>query len=147
MKKNARKARPPKKVSLVQTKTVSPPRNLMPELCDCLRRDIMKACSAVAEMHGLTVEGGELSDVELRHSFEIGFRVGIPQEDGAIYSPDKAMFEVLAPHFGLEPSDYGRICKTRGDLPSYCWDQSKSTKVSNKYRTGIGWTGLQDAGR
>ena len=116
MKKNARKARPPKKVSLVQTKTVSPPRNLMPELCDCLRRDMMKACSAVAEMHGLTVEGGELSDVELRHSFEIGFRVGIPQEDGAIYSPDKAMFEVLAPHFGLEPSDYGRTFKTRGDL-------------------------------
>ena len=36
--------------------------------------------------------------------------------DGAIYSPDKALFEVLAPHFGLEPSDYGRTFKSRGDL-------------------------------
>jgi len=72
----------------------------------------MKACLAVAETHGLTVEGGELSDIDLRHSF----RVGIPMEDGAIYSPDKAMFEVLAPHFGLEPSDYRRTFKTGGDL-------------------------------
>ena len=116
MKKNARKARPPKKVVSVQAKAVSPPRNLTPELCKRLRKEMMKACSAVAEIHGLTVEGGELSDVDLRHSFEIGFRVGIPQEDGAIYSPDKAMFEVLAPHFGLEPSDYGRTFKASGDL-------------------------------
>ncbi|NIZ13227.1 hypothetical protein HCZ87_07480 [Phaeobacter sp. HF9A] len=82
-------------------------RNLTPELCDRLRRDMMKACLAVAETHGLTVEGGDLADIDLRHSFAISFRVGIPQEYGAIYSPDKAMFEVLAPHFGLEPSDYG----------------------------------------
>ncbi len=27
----------------------------------------MKACLAVAETHGLTVEGGELSDIDLRH--------------------------------------------------------------------------------
>lgn len=37
-------------------------------------------------------------------------------EDGAIYSPDKALFEVLAPHFGLVPSDYGPTFKLRGDL-------------------------------
>ncbi len=116
MKKNTRKARPPKKTSSVQAKAVSPPRNLTPELCDRLRRDMMKACLAVAETHGLMVEGGELSDIDLRHSFEIGFRVGIPQADGAIYSPDKAMFEVLAAHFGLEPSDYGRTFRTGGDL-------------------------------
>ena len=75
-----------------------------------------QACLKVAETHGLTVEGGELSDVDLRHGFDISFRVGIPMEDGAIYSPDKAMFEVLAPHFGLEPSDYRQTFKTGGDL-------------------------------
>jgi hypothetical protein len=75
-----------------------------------------QACLKVAETHGLTVEGGELSDVDLRHGFDISFRVGIPMEGGAIYSPDKALFEVLAPHFGLEPSDYGRTFKLRGDL-------------------------------
>jgi len=117
MKKNTRKPKPPvKKTSLQAGSKVAPPRNLTPELCERLRRDMMKACLAVAETHGLTVEGGELSDIDLRHSFEIGLRVGIPMQDGAIYSPDKAMFEVLAPHFGLEPSDYGRTFKTGGDL-------------------------------
>lgn len=117
MKKNAHKPKAPaKKTSVQASSKVSPPRNLTPELCDRLRRDMMKACLAVAETHGLTVEGGELSDIDLRHSFNIGFRVGIPMEDGAIYSPDKTMFEVLAPHFGLEPSDYRRTFKTGGDL-------------------------------
>ena len=117
MKKNARKPKAPAKKTSVQTSSkVSPPHNLTPELCDRLRRDMMKACLAVAETHGLTVEGGELSDIDLRHSFTLGFRVGIPMADGAIYSPDKAMFEVLAPHFGLEPSDYRRTFKTGGDL-------------------------------
>jgi hypothetical protein len=116
VKKNTRKARSPKKTSSVQIKAVSSPRNLTPELCDRLCRDMMKACLTVAETHGLVVEGGELSDIDLRHSFNIGFRVGIPQADGAIYSPDKSMFEVLAAHFGLEPSDYGRTFRTGGDL-------------------------------
>lgn len=117
MNKNTRKPKTPAKKTPVQTGSkVSPPRNLTPELCERLRQDMMKACLAVAETHGLTVEGGELSDIDLRHSFDIGFRVGIPMQNGAIYSPDKAMFEVLAPHFGLEPSDYGRTFKTGRDL-------------------------------
>lgn len=117
MKKPPRKRQPsaPKTPSQTRAK-VPPPRNLTPELCDRLRQDMMKACLAVAETHGLTLEGGDLSDIDLRHSFNIGFRVGIPQADGTLYSPDKAMFEVLAPHFGLEPSDYGRTFKTGGDL-------------------------------
>lgn len=92
-----------------------PPRNLTPVLCDRLRRDLLRACQDVAETHGLTVEGGELSDIDLRHGFDIGFRVGIPMDDGALYSPDKAMFEVLAQHFGLEPSDYGRAFRARSE--------------------------------
>jgi hypothetical protein len=117
MKKNTRKPKPLAKKTPVQTSPkVPPPRNLTPELCDRLRRDMMKACLAVADTHGLTIEGGELSDIDLRHSFNIGIRVGIPMEDGAIYSPDKAIFEVLAPHFGLEPSDYGRTFRSGGDL-------------------------------
>jgi hypothetical protein len=117
MTKNTRKPRPPKKAQPVQTSTrVSPPRNLTPGLCERLRQDMMKACLAVAETHGLTVEAGELSDIDLHHSFTIGFRVGIPMADGTIYSPDKVMFEALAPHFGLEPADYGRTFRSGDDL-------------------------------
>ena len=46
--------------------------------------------------------------MDLQRSFDISLRIGIPMADGAIYSPNKAIFEVLAPHFGLKPSDYGR---------------------------------------
>ena len=119
MKKNKRKAGPQVARQQVQESTskakVSPPRNLTPALCDRLRRDLLKACQDVTETHGLTVEGGALSDIDLRHGFNIGFRVGIPMEDGALYSPDKAMFELLAGHFGLEASDHGRTFRTRGE--------------------------------
>ena len=93
---------------------VLPPRSLTPELCVRLRRDLMKACLDVAETHGLTVEGGDLSNVDLKHGFGIGFRVGIPMDDGTLYSQDKALFEVLAPQFGLEASDYGRTFSKQG---------------------------------
>jgi len=120
MKKNKRKAGQTVARHPIQENTskakVPPPRNLTPSLCDRLRRDLLKACQGVVETHGLTVEGGELSDIDLRHGFNISFRVGIPMEDGAIYSPEKAMFEVLALPFGLEPSDYGRTFKARGEM-------------------------------
>ncbi len=119
MKKNKKKGRSAAVKSPVQAKPstikAAPPRNLTPGLCERLRRDLLKACLNVAQTHGLTVEGGELIDIDLRHGFDISFRVGIPMEDGAIYSPDKAMFEVLAQHFGLEPSDYGRTFKSRDE--------------------------------
>lgn len=107
---------PPKRQPSAPKAPAQTPRNLTPELCDRLRRDTMKACLAVAETHGLTVEGGDLAEIDLCHSFEISFRIGIPQKDGAIYSPDKAMFEVLAPRFGLKPSDYGRTFRSQGEL-------------------------------
>lgn len=117
MKKNTRKPKTPvKKVSVQAKSKVPPPRNLTPELCERLRRDMIGACRAVAETHGLTVEGGELSDIDLRHSFNIDFRVGIAMADGAIYSPEKAIFEVLAPNFGLEASDYGRTFRSQDEL-------------------------------
>jgi len=73
------------------------------------------ACQKVAEAHGLTAEGGDLSDIDLRHGFDIQFRIGIPMPDGSLFSHDKALFEVLAPSFGLEPSDHGRIFRTDGE--------------------------------
>ena len=117
MKKKPRKRQSsaPKAPALTRAK-MPPPRNLTPELCDRLRRDMMKACLAAAETHGLTVEGGDLADIDLLHSFAIRFRIGIPQAGGAIYSPNRAMFEVLAPHFGLEPSDYGRTFRSKDEL-------------------------------
>ena len=48
-------------------------------------------------------------------SFGIQFRVGIPLPDGSLFSHDKALFDVLAPSFGLEPSDHGRIFRTGGE--------------------------------
>jgi hypothetical protein len=117
VKKNKTKQRSPvaKPPAPLNTK-VPPPRNLTPPLCEKLRRDMMQACLKVAETHGLTVEGGELSDIDLRHGFDISFRVGIPMPDGAIYSLEKEMFKVFAPQFGLDPSDYGRTFRMRGEL-------------------------------
>jgi hypothetical protein len=121
VKKNKRKpqGQPPEARQLVQTTTVNakvpPPRNLTPALCDRLCRDLLAACQKVAETHGLTVEGGDLSDIDLRHGFEVGFRVGIPMADGSLYSIERALFETLAEHFGLKPSDYGRTFKSNGE--------------------------------
>jgi len=92
-----------------------PPRNLTPALCERLRRDLLAACRQVAETHGLAVEGGDLSDIDLRHGFNIGFRVGIPTTDGSLFSQEKVLFEALAGSFGLEPSDYGRSFRTGGE--------------------------------
>ena len=118
MKKN-KKTRPPATQQRSQANAKVPkvksPRNLTPALCDRLSSDLLSACLKVAETHGLTVEGGELSDINLRHGFDIGFRVGIPTADGSLYSTEKAVFEVFAENFGLKPSDYGRIFKTSGE--------------------------------
>lgn len=109
VKKPKRKPAPPTKPK------PTPPRNLTPELCDQLRHDLLTACRQVAQTYGLSAEGGDLSDIDLRHGFDIQFRVGIPMPDGSLFSHDKALFEVLAPNFGLEPSDFGRIFRTGGE--------------------------------
>ena len=87
----------------------APPRKLTPELCNHLRRGLLTACRRLAETHGLTVEGGNLSDVKLRHGFDFRFRASIPMPDGSLFLHDKVLFNVLAPSFGLEPSDHARI--------------------------------------
>lgn len=74
-------------------------------MCQHLSHDLLPARQQFAEIHGLTVEGGDMSDINLRYGFDIQFRVGIPMQDGSLFSHEKTMFEVLAPHFGLEPSD------------------------------------------
>ncbi len=92
-----------------------PPGNLTPALCERLRRDLLAACRQVAGTHGLSVEGGDLSEIDLRHGFDIGFRVGIPTTDGSLFSHERALFEALAGSFGLEPSDYARSFRTGGE--------------------------------
>ncbi|MEM6943025.1 MAG: hypothetical protein AAF565_04650 [Pseudomonadota bacterium] len=103
-----KKAAPPAKAR------PAPPRNLTPALCDRLRRDLLAACRKVAETHGLVAEGGDLDDIDLRHGFNIRFRVGIPMADGGLYSAEKALFEALAPSFGLEANDFGRMFRSGG---------------------------------
>ena len=91
-------------------------RDLTPALCNQLQQELFDACQKVAKSHGLVVEGGELNDIDLRNSFSIDFRVGIPLSDGRLYSPDKALFQALAPQFGLMSSDYQKTFSFRGNL-------------------------------
>ena len=54
--------------------------------------------------------------MDLRYNVEISFRVGIPREDDAINPPDMAMFKVLASHFGLERTGYGRAFRSKDEI-------------------------------
>ena len=94
----------------------APPRHLTPALCNLLHRDLLAVCQKVARSHGLTAEGGEMADIDLRHGFDIQFRIGIPMPDGSLFSAERELFEVLAGHFGLRPSDYGRTFRSNGEL-------------------------------
>ena len=118
MKKNRKRTRPPAKQrpqTIRKAVTAAPPLSLTPTLCKRLQHELVAACTKVAEQHGLTLEGGELDNIDLRHSFDICFRIGIPLNDGSLYSPEKAMFEAFAEYVGLEPSDYARTFRTGGE--------------------------------
>ena len=39
----------------------------------------------------------------------------MPREDGAINSPDMAMFKVLVSRFGLESTGYGRVFRSKDE--------------------------------
>ena len=112
-----KKPKMPSKPSATKVKP-APPHNLTPEMCQRLSRDMLAACKKIAEAQGLTVEGRNLSvsDIDLRHGFDIQFRVGISMPDGSLFSHDRALFEVHAPQFGLEPSDFGRTFRAHGEV-------------------------------
>ena len=116
MKKRPRKTRPPTKTLPRATEQIPQPRNLTPALCQRLQRDLNRACLEVAKAHGLAMEAGQVREVDLRFALTYSVRVGIAMDDGQIYSRDRALFESLAPAFGLAPSDFGRTFWTSGDL-------------------------------
>jgi hypothetical protein len=87
-------------------------RNLTPELCQKLQKEMLEACQKVADAHGLSVVDGGMQDMNLRTGFEFEVRIGIPLSDGSIYEPNKAMFEVMAENYALNPDDFGREFST-----------------------------------
>jgi len=89
-------------------KLKTPLRNLTPELCEKLQTQMLAACRNVADEYGLSVQDEGLKDLDLRTGFALGLRVGIPQQDGSIFEPEKAKFELLAQGYGLKPEDFGR---------------------------------------
>ena len=95
---------------------IRPPSILTMALCERVRTELNEACLDVARRHGLTIEGGDLANIDLLHGFDMNIRVGIAMADGGLYSADKALFEVLAPHFGLKAGDFGRVFSARGEM-------------------------------
>lgn len=95
---------------------MTPPlRNLTPALCEQIRVQIRDACAKIAEQHGLIADEAAILNVNLRSGFELRLQVGIPLSDGTLYSPERALFEVFAQDFGLEPTDYHRIFIMNGE--------------------------------
>lgn len=69
---------------------------------------MLEACREVASRHGFAVEANEISAMDLRWGFDLGFRVSIPLPDGTVLDPERLRFEALAEAFGLSAADYGR---------------------------------------
>lgn len=86
----------------------TPPRNLTPGLRQRIEAEMLEACAAVAARHGLTAEGLGIKSMNLRWNFEFGVRVSIPLADGTTLQPERLLFEVMAPEYGLQPQDFGR---------------------------------------
>ena len=95
--------------------TKPPPRNLTPPLCEHLREEMLRACHAIAQDHGLVVKCTSVRDMNLRYGFNFTIEVGIPLSDGTILEPGRALFEVLAPDYGLNPTDFGREFRANGE--------------------------------
>ena len=83
--------------------------SLTPVLCNQLQDQMVKACEEIAERHGLVVRTTHPDNSRTGLNFEFGIRVDLPLSDGTLYDPEKAMFEALAPQYGLQPEDHGRI--------------------------------------
>lgn len=91
------------------------PRNLTPGLCQKLEAEMLEACAAVAARHGLKVEALGITAMNLRWNFDFGVRVSIPRPDGTTVQPERVLFEVMAPEYGLQPEDFGREFSSRGE--------------------------------
>jgi len=92
-----------------------PPLNLTPPLCTHVQTEMLAACRKVAEAHGLVVEDGGVQEMDLRFAFSFNVRVGIPEADGSLFEPGKALFGVMAESYGLSPGDLGRTFTMRGE--------------------------------
>ena len=92
-----------------------PPRNLTPPLRARLHKEMIAACRAVAEAHGLVVEDGGVEETDPRFGFAFNLRVGLPEADGTLFEPGRALFAVMAESYGLAPSDLGRAFTARGE--------------------------------
>jgi len=90
-------------------------RNLTPSLCTRVQTQMLAACRKVAEAHGLVVEDGGVQDMDLRYAFSFNLRVGIPDADGSLFEPGKALFGAMAETYGLSPDDLGRTFTVRGE--------------------------------
>ncbi len=90
-------------------------RNLTPPLCAHLQAQMLAACREVAEAHGLVVEDGGVQEMDLRYAFSFNVRVGIPEADGSLFEPGKALFGIMAETYGLSPDDLGRTFTVRGE--------------------------------
>ena len=91
------------------------PRNLTPGLCQRLEAEMLEACAAVAARHGLKAEALGITAMNLRWNFDFGVRVSIPRPDGTTIQPERALFEVMAPEYGLQSEDFGREFLSRGE--------------------------------
>ena len=96
------------------TKAIAP-RNLTPGLCQKLEAEMLDACASVAARHGLKAEALGITAMNLRWNFDFGVRVSIPRADGTTIQPERLLFEVLAPEYGLQPEDFGREFSSHGE--------------------------------
>ena len=91
------------------------PRNLTPGLCQRIEAEMLEACTAIAARHGLKAEALGITAMNLRWNFDFGVRVSIPRPDGTTIQPERMLFEVMAPEYGLRPEDFGREFSSRGE--------------------------------
>ena len=89
---------------------------LTPQLSIEVRQAMLEACQHVAKSYGLRVDQADGFNADLPHSFDFELKVGVPQADGSLHDPEKHLFEALAYHYGLEPSDFGREFSDQGHV-------------------------------
>jgi hypothetical protein len=92
-----------------------PPRSLTPPLRARLHKEMIAACRAVAEAHGLVVEHGGVEEMDPRLGFAFTLRVGVPDADGALFKPGHGLFAVIVESYGLAPTDLGREFTAQGE--------------------------------